>query len=451
MSSLVTVELTASFNGPPLPPVRLIAFRFCLRAKRKQEKQLYRISTTLRWLWNKALGEQQRRRSVNEKHASYPDLCKWLTELRQSESTAWLADSPVHTQQQVLKRLDEAFKRFFKKEGGYPSFKKYGDNPGIRFPDPKQIELDKINGRLKIPKLGWLRLRQSRPVQGKIKNASLVKEGKKWFVSLQVEQWANEQKIDTAPTLGIDLGLTVFAATSNGDLIRPLKALAQKQCRLKRYQRSVARKCKGSNNRKKAVAKLATLHRKITQERSDWLHKLSSAIVREHPVLAIEDLLVKNMSASAAGTVDKPGKQVRQKSGLNKSILDAAWGEFARQLSYKSQWAGGQAYKVPAAYTSQECSSCGHVHKGNRPTQSLFLCMACGHTENADLNASKNILSRGISVWEKEMLDQVQLLTNLAAGRAVTVHGGLVRRGRCVSACPANPVKWKPTEERCLV
>ena len=449
---------SATFIGPPEPPKKLLAFRFCLRAKPEQERQLHRFSTSLRWLWNKALGEQQRRRAAGEKHASYADLCKWLTDLRNDEQTLWLSECPAQSQQQVLKRLDQAFKRFFKKEGGYPSFKKYGDNPGIRFPEPKHLELDQTqhkheNGRIKVPKLGWLRLRQSRKLEddSKIKNASIVREGKKWFVSLQVEQFISLAPIQSAPTLGVDLGLTAFAATSDGHLIAPLKALAKKQCRLKRYQRSVARKCKGSNNRKKAVLKLAKLHRKIAQERSNWLHQLSTELVRENPVLAIEDLQVLNMSASAAGTVEQPGKRVRQKAGLNRGILDAAWAEVARQLTYIIQWAGGQALRVPAAYSSQECRICGHTHADNRKSQSLFSCVACGHNENADLNAAQNILARGISLWESVQSGLIQPNRNLAAGRAVTVCGGAVRRGKCESTSPAAPMKQKPTEECSLV
>ncbi len=454
----MTSAHSATFIGPPEPPKKLLAFRFCLRLKPDQERQLHRISTSLRWLWNKALGEQQRRHKEGEKYASYEDMASWLTSWRNCEQTRWLSESPSHPQQQVLKRLDAAFKRFFKKEGGYPSFKKYGDNPGIRFPDPKQLELDQTqhkhgNGRLKVPKLGWLRLRQSRKLEDgcKIKNASIVREGKKWFVSLQVEQFISLAPIQSAPTLGVDLGLTAFAATSDGRLFAPLKALAKKQCRLKRYQRSVARKCKGSNNRKKAVLKLAKLHRKIAQERANWLHQLSTSIVRENPVLAIEDLQVKNMSASAAGTIEAPGRKVKQKSGLNRGILDAAWAEFARQLAYKTQWAGGQALRVPAAYSSQECRICGHTHADNRKSQSLFSCVACGHNENADLNAAQNILARGINIWESALLELTHEKSNSAAGRVVTVCGGAVRRGKCESASPAAPAKQKPTEEHSLV
>lgn len=426
----------------------LKAYRICLRLKPVQERQLRRYAGSLRWLWNKALATQKERHATGEKYANYNEMAKWLTQWRHAEATAWLAEAPVHPQQQVLKRLDVAYQNFFKKTGGFPSFKKYGDNPGIRFPDSKQFELDQVNGRIRLPKLGWLRLRLSQNVSGEIRNVALTQEGNKWFASLQVAQGASAQAYTIAtgapPSLGIDLGLTVFAATSAGQMIEPLKAFARKQCRLKRYQRSVSRKVKGSQNRKKAVRKLAALHRRIANERSDWLHKLTTSLAAEHVVIAIEDLRIKNMSASAAGTVAEPGTNVRQKTGLNRGILDAAWGEFTRQLEYKVQWQGGRLFCVNPAYSSRTCRVCGHESAENRKTQAAFLCTACGHAENADLHAAQVILARGITMHASEKA--ASATTNLAAGHAASVCGGVVRRSKHASASVAAPVKQKPTE-----
>lgn len=424
------------------------AYRFCLRCNPVQEHQSRRYAGSLRWLWNKALATQRERYAAGVKYASYVDMCKWLTEWRHAESTAWLAETPMHPQQQVLKRLDAAYQRFFKKTGGFPSFKKYGDNPGIRFPDPKQMVLDQVNGRIKLPKLGWLRLRQSQPVIGELRNASLKQEGKRWFISLQVAQSASCEAYDVAtgaaPTLGVDMGLTVFVATSTGQMVEPLKAMARKQCRLRRYQRSVSRKVKGSQNRKKAILKLAALHRKVANERADWLHKLTTNMAKEHSVIALEDLRIKNMSASAKGTSDEPGTNVRQKAGLNRGILDAAWGEFARQLEYKVQWRGGRLFFVNPAYSSRTCRCCGHESKENRKTQATFFCTACGYTENADLHASQVILARGIAMHTSEKAASEPM--NLAAGHAVSVCGGDVRRQKRASASVATLVKQKPSE-----
>jgi len=390
-----------------------------------------------RRVWNMALAEQRARHARGEKYAGHAQMCKWLTAWRHSPATAWLADGPIHPQQQVLRRLDEAYRRFFSKAGGFPSFKRYGDEPGIRFPDPKQFSMDAANGRIKLPKLGWVRLRMSQPADGALRNVSVTREGERWFASIQVETRETAPALGVAPTLGIDLGLAQFAAMSDGKAVSPLRALAKQRVRLKRYQRSVARKKKGSANRKKAVVRLGNLHRRIAHQRSDWLHKLTTDLADVHPVIALEDLRIRNMSASAAGTVEAPGKNVRAKAGLNRGILDAAWGEFARQLSYKLEWRGGRVILVNPAYTSRTCRLCGHESAENRKRQALFACVACGHTENADVHAAKNILAAGHAVWSREI--------------SAVACGGEVSRAAPARAKRAAPSKQEPTEAKALV
>jgi putative transposase len=383
-------------------------YRFKLRCSPAQERALRRFSGGLRWVWNRALAEQQARHERGEPYAGFSQMCKWLTVWRNDPATGWLAEGPIHPQQQVLRRLDESYKRFFKKAGGFPKFAKRGHESCIRFPDPKQFELDQVNGRVKLPKLGWLRIRQSQPVAGVLKNVSIRREGALWYCSIQVEVAEVAQALDIAPSIGLDMGIANFLATSEGALQPPLAALAGQQRRLKRYQRSVSRKVKGSCNRRKAVARLANLHRRIARQRSDWLHKLSSKLVKNHPVIAIEDLKVAAMSASARGTIEAPGKNVKAKAGLNRNILDAAWSEFRRQLEYKSALAGGEVIAVPPAYTSQCCGCCGYVDSQNRKRQDQFVCLACGHAEHADTNAAKNILAAGHAVWSSRLNERTK-------------------------------------------
>jgi putative transposase len=417
----------------------LKAYRYQLRLKQAQQAQLVRWSGGLRWVWNKALGEQKARHERGDKYASYVDMAKWLTAWRCAPETLWLAQGPVHPQQQVLKRLDEAYKRFFKKTGGLPKFKARGFELGLRYPDPKQITLDDVNQRIQLPKLGWVRLRLSRDIEGVVRNVTVSREGARWYASIQTK--GNEAlAAGLAPSLGIDLGVAAFAATSDGVLVDPLGALKRQQCRLRRYQRSVSRKVKGSSNRKKAVRRLGELHRRIARQRSDWLHQLSTRLVTEHPVIAIEELKVKSMTGSAKGTASQPGTNVRQKAGLNKGILDQAWAEFKRQLQYKSAAVGGEVLAINPAYTSQTCNVCDHVHAHNRKTQSLFLCVACGHTENADINAAKNILKRGQAAWQDRK-------NQTAAGHAASVHGEIVRQVKVAKPKAAVSAKWKPAEE----
>jgi putative transposase len=377
-------------------------------------------------------------------------MCKWLTAWRNDPATAWLADGPIHPQQQVLRRLDEAYRRFFAKAGGFPSRKRWGEEPGIRFPDPKQFSLDAANGRIKLPKLGFVRLRMSQPVAGTLRNVSITREdvgaASRWFVAIQVETNETVAALGVAPTLGIDLGLAKFAAMSDGTAVAPLKAFAKQQRRLKHAQRAVSRKKKGSANRKKAVARLGNLHRRIAHQRSDWLHKLTTDLAERHAVIALEDLRIKNMSASARGDAAQPGKSVAAKAGLNRGILDAAWGEFGRQLTYKVQWRGGQVILVNPAYTSRTCRICAHECAKNRKTQAVFACVACGHTENADVHAAKNILAAGHAAWVR----QLAVVSTPASG-ALVACGGDVSRAAVARPKRAAPTKQEPTEAKVLV
>ena len=313
-----------------------------------------------------------------------------------------------------------------------PTDSSCGEEPGLRFPDPKQFALDAADSRVKCPKLGWVRLRLSRPVTGELRNASIAREGERWCCALQVQLPDVAPAADLPPTLGVDLGVAAFAATSDGQIVAPLRALKRQQARLRRHQRRVSRKVKGSRNRGKAVARLGALHRRIARQRSDWLHKLTSDLASRHPVIAIEDLQVAALSASARGTAGRPGKNVRQKAGLNRSILDAAWGEFRRQIDYKLQAVGGRTIAVNPAYTSRTCRICGHESADNRKTQALFACVACGHREHADVHAAKNILAAGHAAWTAEV----------SGSAPPAACGGVVRRRparkRPVGAAPVK-------------
>lgn len=430
----------------------IMAFRFQLRTRPAVESQLSRFAGMGRRIWNDALAEQRARHARGEKYAGYAEMCRWLTAWRNDPVSAWLADGPIHPQQQVLRRLDDAYKRFFEaakggRAGGRgglapPRFKARGQEPGMRFPDPKQFVLDAVNRRIKLPKLGWVRLRMSQEVRGELRNVSITREGTgrhaRWFASLQVQMHEMAPALGLPPMLGIDLGLAAFAATSDGNLVEPLKALSRQQVRLKRYQRSVARKAKGSANRNKSVVRLGRLHGKIARQRRDWLHKLTTELADRYPVIALEDLRVKNMSASAAGTTGEPGKNVRQKAGLNRGILDAAWCEFERQLTYKVQWRGGRVILVQPAYTSRTCRLCGHESAENRKTQAVFRCVACGHMENADVHAAKNILAAGHAVWQVD------------ESRPAAACGGEVGHAAPGRAKRAAPMNQEPTEAKAL-
>ncbi len=369
-------------------------FKYELMPTGEQQRKMRRFAGSCRLVYNKALALQKEHFDAGEKKLSYAGLCKQLTQWRNSAETAWLADAPVHPLQQSLKDLERAYANFFTKRAGFPRFKKKGRSDSFRYPDPKQIKLDQANSRLFLPKLGWLRYRNSRAVLGTVKNITVSASGGKWFVSIQTEREV-EMPVPQGDAIGIDMGIARFATLSDGTFHVPLNSFKRHQDRLCKAQQALSRKTKFSNNWKKAKARVQRIHARIGNARRDYLHKTSTTISKNHAMVCIEDLQVRNMSKSAAGTIEQPGKNVRAKSGLNKSILDQGWFEFRRQLDYKLAWRGGWLVVVPPMDTSRTCPCCGHVSADNRRTQEQFLCVECGFEENADVVGAINILRAG--------------------------------------------------------
>lgn len=250
-----------------------------------------------------------------------------------------------------------------------------------------------------------------------MKNITITQECGKWYASVQTEREVETPVHTSTSAVGIDVGIAKFATLSDGQVFDAVNSFKQKQQRLARYQRVIARKVKFSNNWHKAKQRVSKLYTHIANARRDFLHKTTTNISQNHAMIFVEDLKVANMSKSASGTLEAPGRSVKAKSGLNRLILDQGWSEFRRQLEYKQAWAGGDVLAIAPHYTSQRCSCCGTVSKDNRQSQAKFACVSCGYEVNADLNAAKNIL---------------------AAGHAVLACGEMVQQGRSV--------KHEPTE-----
>lgn len=374
---------------------RLQAFKFELMPTGEQLHNMRCIAGSCRFVYNKALALQKDRYERGEKKLGYAGLCKELTAWRNGSVTPWLADAPTHPLQQALKNLERAYGNFFAKRSALPKFKKRGQHDSFRYPDPKQFRLDKANGRIFLPKLGWMRLRLSREVLGTLRNATVSFSAGKWFVSIQTEREVDQPVPQATSAVGIDVGIARFATMSDGSYLAPLNSFKKREAQLRRYQRAMSRKVKFSKNWRKAKARVQRVHARIGNARRDYLHKATTTISKNHAMVCIEDLQVRNMSRSAAGTVDAPGRNVRAKSGLNVAILDQGWFEFRRQLEYKLAWSGGWLVAVPPANTSRTCPACGCVSANNRQTQAKFVCVECGLVENADLVGAINILARG--------------------------------------------------------
>ncbi|MGV6476290.1 RNA-guided endonuclease InsQ/TnpB family protein [Azotobacter vinelandii] len=387
--------------------LRLQAFKFEVMPTGEQQRQMRRFAGSCRFVFNKALAWQKERYEQGESRLGYAGLCKRLTEWRHDPETAWLANAPVHPLQQALKDLERAYANFFAQRADFPRFKKKGQRDSLRYPDPKQIKLDRANSRIFLPKLGWLRYRNSREALGMVKNVTVSQSCGKWYVSIQTAREV-EQPLPDGAAVGIDMGITRFATLSDGTFYAPLNSFKRHEKRLRKAQRAMSRKTRFSNNWKKAKARVQRIHSRIGHARRDYLHKISTTISQNHAMVCIEDLPVRNLSRSAAGTTEVPGRNVRAKSGLNKSILDQGWFEFRRQLDYKLAWNGGWLVAVPPQNTSRTCPCCGHVSADNRQSQARFECVECGFEENADVVGAINVSRAGHARFACEVSDAVR-------------------------------------------
>lgn len=381
------------------------AYKFRLAPNQEQSLKLAQGAGCVRLVWNKALRLQKDKLDQKEKIHSYNELAGFLTTWKKSDELLFLAQAHSQPLQQTLKDLDRALKDGFKKAKAMPRFKKknHGQD-GLRFPQGFSFE----GKKLFIPKIGEVKTYMGRPISGKMKNLTVMKEASLWYAAIQVEEEIEVKDHPNATSfVGIDLGITRFATMSNGKVIEPISPYRKYEKKLADEQVRLARKRKGSENRESSKRRLQDLHEKIRRIRHDYLHKASDWITKNHGVVVLEDLKVSSMSASAKGTLENPGRNVKAKSGLNKSILDQGWYEFKRQLSYKSSWRGGVLHLVAPHYTSQECSQCHHVSAENRKSQSDFVCVSCGFEFNADENAAKNIelkaLGHGVLACESNL------------------------------------------------
>lgn len=404
------------------------AYRFALRPTGQQELSLRRFAGACRFVYNRGIALQQARHAVGEKKLSYAELCKELTTWRNGSETPWLKDAPVHALQQSLRDLEAAYRNFFEGRAHFPRFKKKGRRDAFRYPDPKQIRLDQGNDRIFLPKLGWVRYRNSRAVEGEVRNVTVTLSGGRWFISINTLREVEPPLHPSASMVAIDLGVASLATLSTGEQpVGSIDAYRTAKVRLARLQRGLARKKKFSRNWHRQNVRIQKLHARIANLRRDTLHKATTAISKTHAMIVIEDLNVRSMSTSAKGTIQAPGRSVRAKAGLNTAILDQGWGEFRRQLKYKQEWRGGRVLAVPPRNTSRRCSACGHTTPENRKTQAVYHCVACGHREHADVNAAKNILTAGHAVLAHGEIGAVRPLCEVGTHRSETSLRGVTR------------------------
>lgn len=315
----------------------------------------------------------------------------------------WLKDCPAWSLQAALDDLDKAYKAFFKGHAHYPDWRKKHKNNSFRY-NGQNLKITKLNknwAEASIPKMSYkkggktrqVRFRLDRELLGKVKQYTVSWDGQDYWISFICDIEIAEVKTPTA-AIGIDRGVSVPLMLSDGSEFHLPAAVGELAKRHKKAQRALSRRKLGSARRTKARQVASGLKAKQTRVRREWQHKTTTEIVSKYGYVAVEELKTKNMTRSAKGTAEEPGKNVKAKSGLNREILNVGWFEIQRQLDYKLDAIGGELDAVDPKHTSQSCSECGHTEQENRKSQAKFKCTSCGHTENADRNAAKNILSR---------------------------------------------------------
>jgi putative transposase len=302
---------------------------------------------------------------------------------------------PTPAQEAVLRDFTQAMKAFFDpaNRAGRPTWRKAGRDEGFRIVGQRGRQWDvrrvsRNTGQVWVPKAGWVRFRWSRPVPPGVKSYRVTMDrAGRWHVAFAmipgpVPAPGNGQVV------GIDRGVAVSAALSTGELLHVPALTGRERIRLRRLQRSLARARRGSNRRGRVKHAIARLRARESDRRKDWAEKVSTDIARRFDVIRVEDLQIGNMTRSAKGTRENPGRNVRAKAGLNRGILGSGWGLLVRRLEDK---APGRVEKIKPHYTSQRCSACGQVDRDSRESQAVFRCTACGFACNADVNAAINI------------------------------------------------------------
>ncbi|URM98074.1 transposase [Actinomadura madurae] len=386
-----------------------------------QEAGLLEHCGHARFVWNLAVEQHAWWTPRRGPAPSFAAQCRQLTEAR--AAFRWLAGGSVIVQQQALKDFAQAMANFFGGTHRRPGWRKAGVHEGFRIVGKRgrQWDVRRLSrrvGEVRVPKVGWVRFRWSRPVPGGVKSFRVRRDrAGRWHVAFATVP-------DPIPgpgngaVVGVDRGVAVSAALSSGELLHAPALTGREAERLRRLQRRLARAAKGSNRRTRIKAAIARVKAREADRRRDWVEKATTGLAAGFDVIAVEDLNVRGMTRSARGTIDAPGAGVGAKAGLNRAILASGWGVLVARLEDK---APGRVIKVDPRYTSQTCHGCGHRASENRESQAVFWCVACGHRAHADVNAARNI-------------------KDTAVGRTVAARGALQPPGGATNREP-HPIR----------
>ncbi|ADI13685.1 RNA-guided endonuclease TnpB family protein [Truepera radiovictrix] len=356
-------------------------YRFQMRPTKAQEELLCQMAGAKRFVFNWALARRRDFYEANKEGISAKQLSSELTDLKKQPETGWLKGVDSQLLQQALKDVDRSFKNFFEKRSRFPRFKsRKREMPSFRIPQRVKVE----DGKVYVPKIGWVRIRQSQDIDCKTKSATFKRDATgKWYVTLTAEFEMPDVPLPPAKpenVVGIDLGLKDFAVLSSGEREAPPKHYRAAEKKLKRAQRALSRKQKGSKNRDRARQQLARIHQKVRNKRQDFLHKMTTSLVRGYEGICIEDLSLKGMA----------------RTKLAKSVSDAALGEFRRQLEYKTVWHRKHLAVIDRFFPSSKLHmECGAINDALTLADRVWTC-ACGAVIDRDLNAAHNIKVEGL-------------------------------------------------------
>ena len=360
------------------------AYKYRLRPNNEQRTFFEKSFGCTRYVYNWALSKRIEAYQQRKERLSCVDLCKMLTNLKKEEDKPWLLEVSSECLQQSIRCMDSAFTRFFREKKGFPKFKSKKDNRKS-FKAINNVHIDFELSRIKLPKIGWVKFYKNREFNGKIGTVTVSKTAiGKYYVSVLVDDGnpvPYKLKIEYVNTVGIDVGIKDFAVLSDGSVFGNPKYLEKAESRLKVLQRRLSRKQKGSNRREAARRKLSVAYEKVSNCRANFIHQVTSRIIRENQTIIIEDLNVQGMLKN---------------HNLAKHISSASWSEFFRQLQYKCEWYGKNLIKIGRFKPSSRMCACGYVNKDLKLSQREWNCPNCGQHNDRDILAAINIKRFGL-------------------------------------------------------
>ena len=364
-----------------------------LYPNKAQQQLIQKTFGSCRFVYNILLDAKIKAYECGDNVSAY-ELKKRLVPMKKAEGGKFLKEVDSTALQNSVLKIDVAYKNFFRKvkkgeKSGFPRFKSKHYSRQSYQSSTVSIK----NGKLYLPKIGEIKTKFHRgAIEGEIKTVTVSYEANQYYASINYEDGLKEKiGSNNGKSIGIDVGVKVFAYTSDNQKFKQID-LTKEIKKVIKAQKVLSRRKKGSKNREKAKSKLAKKHLKLKNKRNDFLHKITKKL-SENQTIAVENLMIKNMSKKAKGSIENPNMRSSSKSGLNRSILQQSWGKFFELLEYKLKRNGGELIKVNPKFTSQKCSCCGYISKENRESQAKFVCKQCGYSANADFNASLNILN----------------------------------------------------------